>query len=106
MEAQMKKNVNKNQAGFTFVEIIVVLVILGIIAAIAVPKFISVTSDANKVAAEGSYAAIEIRLQHGLRKAQSGGIGSIKYGRFPIYYKRRVVGELPRRRLSQRREVR
>ncbi len=54
-----KKALQKKQAGFTFIEIIVVLVILGIIAAIAVPKFVSVTSDAKKVAADGTFAAMQ-----------------------------------------------
>lgn len=59
VKSTVRKNVLKKQAGFTFIEIIVVLVILGIIAAIAVPKFVSVTADAKKVAAEGTYAAMK-----------------------------------------------
>jgi len=36
----------KNQKGFTLIEIIAVLIILGILAAIAVPKYMSLTGDA------------------------------------------------------------
>jgi len=36
----------KNQKGFTLIEIIAVLIILGILAAIAVPKYMSLTQDA------------------------------------------------------------
>jgi len=48
------KNISiKNQAGFTLVELIVVIVILGVLAATALPKFINVSTDARKAAING-----------------------------------------------------
>ncbi|MCU0586893.1 MAG: prepilin-type N-terminal cleavage/methylation domain-containing protein [Syntrophobacteraceae bacterium] len=51
-----------NQGGFTLVEIIAVLVILGILGAVAVPKYMDLTNDARAKAAQGQISELKGRL--------------------------------------------
>ena len=53
----MKANQIK-QAGFTLIELIVVIVILGILAATALPKFVNLQGDAQSSAVKGVAGAL------------------------------------------------
>src|SRR5262245_20289577 len=49
----------RNQKGFTIIELVVVIVILGILAAVAFPRFQDLSGDARTAVLNGAKAAIQ-----------------------------------------------
>jgi len=77
----MKINIaKKGTAGFTLVELVVVIIVLGILAAVAVPKFVDFTADAKDSALKGSLGGVRSAISsfYAYSATPSGG-GEVAY---------------------------
>lgn len=63
-----KQKFIKNEKGFTLIEIIAVIIIMGILAAVAVPKFFSMQDDAVIASLNGALSEAAARFNHAFSK--------------------------------------
>jgi type IV pilus assembly protein PilA len=53
---------NMKKRGFTLIELVMVIVIIGILAAIAIPKFIDLRNDAKRAACDSNIGTVRAAL--------------------------------------------
>lgn len=69
----MSNKLKRTQSGFTLIELVVVIVILGILAATALPKFVDLKGDADQAVATGVAGSISAATAVAYAKALAGG---------------------------------
>ena len=66
-----------NQKGFTLIELVVVIVILGILAAVAVPKFVDLSNEATTASKKAMTGTV--KSTYALLVAKSAASGALVY---------------------------
>ncbi|MBH49925.1 MAG: hypothetical protein CMG69_04135 [Candidatus Marinimicrobia bacterium] len=56
-------NLSKHQRGFTLIELIIVIIVIGILAAIAIPQFANMTNKAHVATVQGTLGAFHTGLE-------------------------------------------
>lgn len=64
----------KNQSGFTMIELVVVIVVLGILAAVAIPKYVDLSDEALAASQAGMSGAV--KSTHAILIAQNAVAGA------------------------------
>ena len=91
----MFKLSHNRQKGFTLIELMIVVVIIGILAALAIPRFMTATTRSKQSEAKGILKQV-YTMQHSFRQAGTtygdGGVTAVASGSFPTIGVEIMVG--------------
>ena len=91
----MKKNKHRKQAGFTLIELMVVVVIIAILAGLVIPRFMGETDKAKQAKAKMQIESLESALK--MYKLDNGSYPTTEQG-LKALVETPTVGNLPKNR--------
>ena len=82
----LEYNMKRNSRGFTLVEILIVVIILGILAAIVIPQFTNASNDARNSSVASTLQTLRgqielFKIQHGDTAPAAGSLVSVMTGK-------------------------
>ena len=86
----MKHNTSR-KAGFTLVEIMIVVAIIGLLAAIAIPNFVRARTQSQKNACINNLRQIDSAVQTWALENKQAANASVSYGQIKDYLKNSVI---------------
>jgi prepilin-type N-terminal cleavage/methylation domain-containing protein len=85
------KRINAQQRGFTLVEIMIVIAIIGMLASIAIPNYVRSRYAAHKAACLANLAQIEGAIQMWATETRKGAATTVEFSDINDYLRRSVV---------------